>query len=99
MVGFIGLLQPFRNAIKLFFKEADLSFNVKFFVVLFFSSDRIFLFLMVWLIFPFIRIVLNFNLGILYFLCVPSLGVYGIMISGWSLIQIMLYWVGLRAVV
>lgn len=33
---------------------------------------------------PFFTLLFNFNLGVLYFLCCSRLGVYTIMIAGWS---------------
>lgn len=83
-VGFIGLLQPFSDAIKLFSKEQTYPLTSNFLLYYFSPVAGFFLSLMIWLVFPFISRVINFNLGILYFLCVSRLGVYGIIISGWS---------------
>nr|ALO76291.1 NADH deshydrogenase subunit 1 [Sinoxylon sp. SIN01] len=83
-VGFLGLLQPFSDAIKLFSKEQTHPLTSNFLVYYLSPVMGFFLSLMIWLVFPFISHVLSFNLGVLYFLCVSSLGVYGVLISGWS---------------
>lgn len=83
-VGFIGIPQPFRDAIKLFTKEQTYplisNFNMYFMSPVF----SLFLSLALWLCMPFIRVLFNFNFGILYFLCCSRLGVYAIIIAGWS---------------
>nr|YP_010546441.1 NADH dehydrogenase subunit 1 [Miridiba trichophora]UYI30137.1 NADH dehydrogenase subunit 1 [Miridiba trichophora] len=83
-VGFMGVPQPFSDAIKLFTKEQTYplmsNFNMYFMSPVF----SLFLSLSLWLCMPFLTVLFNFNLGILYFLCCSSLGVYAIMIAGWS---------------
>nr|YP_009995297.1 NADH dehydrogenase subunit 1 [Gymnochthebius lividus]QNP09700.1 NADH dehydrogenase subunit 1 [Gymnochthebius lividus] len=83
-VGFMGIPQPFSDAIKLFSKESILPLMSN--INLYYMSPifNLFLSLMLWMCMPFMTILFNFNLGILFFLCVASLGVYSIMISGWS---------------
>lgn len=83
-VGFIGVPQPFRDAIKLFTKEQTYplisNFNIYYISPIF----SLFFSLLLWICVPFIRILFNFNFGILYFLCCSRLGVYCIIIAGWS---------------
>nr|YP_003331379.1 NADH dehydrogenase subunit 1 [Apatides fortis]ACM45062.1 NADH dehydrogenase subunit 1 [Apatides fortis] len=83
-VGYMGLLQPFSDAIKLFTKEQTFPLVSNFYFYYFSPVFNLFLSLMLWLVFPFLSFVISFNLGVLYFLCVSSLGVYSVMISGWS---------------
>nr|YP_010987597.1 NADH dehydrogenase subunit 1 [Ochthephilus sericinus]WON66016.1 NADH dehydrogenase subunit 1 [Ochthephilus sericinus] len=83
-VGFMGIPQPFSDAIKLFSKEnvyPNMS-NVN----LYYLSPvmNLFLSLLLWMCMPFITVVFNFNMSILFFLCCSSLSVYTIMIAGWS---------------
>ena len=86
VVGFFGLLQPMADGLKLFLKETILP-----------SSSNLFLFILApiltflisvigWVVIPFGEgmVIADLNLGILYLFAVSSLGVYGIIISGWS---------------
>nr|WIL79860.1 NADH dehydrogenase subunit 1 [Tillus nitidus] len=83
-VGMIGILQPFGDAIKLFTKEQVFPYLSN--VNLYYISPimNLFLSLILWLSMPFFMGFLNFNFSLLYFLIVSSLGVYTIMIAGWS---------------
>nr|ALO71031.1 NADH deshydrogenase subunit 1 [Aleocharinae sp. 5 EF-2015] len=83
-VGFMGVLQPFSDAIKLFSKESiyPLMSNYNFY---YFSPVlNLFLALMLWMCMPFFSGLYSFNFGVLFFLCFSSLSVYSIMIAGWS---------------
>nr|ALO77155.1 NADH deshydrogenase subunit 1 [Anaspis sp. ANA02] len=83
-VGMIGILQPFSDAIKLFSKEQTFPFmsnlNIYYFSPIFNLVFSLFL----WMSMPFFSIFLNFELSILFFLGVSSLGVYTVMMAGWS---------------
>nr|QTC08135.1 NADH dehydrogenase subunit 1 [Parachauliodes buchi] len=83
-VGFVGLPQPFCDAIKLFTKEV--TYPVVSNYVSYYISPIIslFLILLTWMVFPMFWGLWNFNLGILFFLCCTSMGVYTVMIAGWS---------------
>nr|QGW14871.1 NADH dehydrogenase subunit 1 [Mycalesis intermedia] len=83
-VGFLGLLQPFSDAIKLFSKE-QVYLNYSNYIFYYFSPVLSFMLsLMVWMVIPYYFNMIMFNMGILFFLCCISLGVYTIMIAGWS---------------
>nr|YP_010836253.1 NADH dehydrogenase subunit 1 [Paradoxopsyllus custodis]WGC90515.1 NADH dehydrogenase subunit 1 [Paradoxopsyllus custodis] len=83
-VGFMGILQPFSDAIKLFTKE-QMYLNLSNYFMYYFSPVMsLFMALVVWLLIPSLYGGLVFNLGMLYFMCCLSLGVYMIMFSGWS---------------
>nr|YP_011026022.1 NADH dehydrogenase subunit 1 [Ventidius pulai]WQM87294.1 NADH dehydrogenase subunit 1 [Ventidius pulai] len=83
-VGYMGLLQPFSDGLKLFFKEQSYLFMSNFLVYYFSPVFMLMLSFSLWLLFPFLINVYDFNLGFLYFLCCTSLGVYGVLMCGWS---------------
>nr|AXS66030.1 NADH dehydrogenase subunit 1 [Cobelura sp. KM-2017] len=83
-VGFQGLLQPFSDAIKLFCKEQTFPYMANFNLYYLSPVLNLFLSLILWLCVPFFSMNLNFNFSILYFLSVSSLGVYMVMLAGWS---------------
>nr|YP_009110171.1 NADH dehydrogenase subunit 1 [Ctenoplusia limbirena]AIW64879.1 NADH dehydrogenase subunit 1 [Ctenoplusia limbirena] len=83
-VGFMGILQPFSDAIKLFTKEQTYP-NFSNYLSYYFSPVISFILsLMIWMLIPYYFNMISFNLGILYFLCCTSLGVYTVMVAGWS---------------
>nr|YP_011021010.1 NADH dehydrogenase subunit 1 [Minois paupera]WQM20669.1 NADH dehydrogenase subunit 1 [Minois paupera] len=83
-VGFMGLLQPFSDAIKLFTKE-QVYLNYSNYIFYYFSPVLSFMLsLMIWMVIPYYFNLIVFNMGILFFLCCMSLGVYTVMIAGWS---------------
>nr|YP_010620979.1 NADH dehydrogenase subunit 1 [Mimosilpha disticha]WAX39349.1 NADH dehydrogenase subunit 1 [Mimosilpha disticha] len=83
-VGFIGILQPFSDAIKLFTKEQTFPFLSNYLCYYFAPIFSLFLSLLVWFIIPYFTGFISFELGLLFFLCCTSLGVYTVMIAGWS---------------
>nr|AIW06302.1 NADH dehydrogenase subunit 1 [Curculionidae sp. MT-2014] len=83
-LGFIGLLQPFSDAIKLFTKEQTFPLMSNFNLYYLSPVANLFLALLLWMSMPFLTVNLNFDLSLLFFLCVSSLGVYTIMLAGWS---------------
>nr|YP_010625959.1 NADH dehydrogenase subunit 1 [Sininocellia chikun]WBK02705.1 NADH dehydrogenase subunit 1 [Sininocellia chikun] len=83
-VGFMGLLQPFSDAIKLFTKEQTFPIYSNYLMYYFSPVMSFMLSMVIWLIMPYYFGMISFNLGILFMLCCLSLGVYGLMIAGWS---------------
>nr|UPL65765.1 NADH dehydrogenase subunit 1 [Physomerus sp.] len=83
-VGFMGLLQPFSDGIKLFFKEQTYPYMSNFFIYYFSPVFMLILSFSLWVLFPHIINVYSFNFGVLFFLCCTGMGVYGVMLSGWS---------------
>nr|YP_010464222.1 NADH dehydrogenase subunit 1 [Strongylium kulzeri]UUL71599.1 NADH dehydrogenase subunit 1 [Strongylium kulzeri] len=83
-VGFLGILQPFADAVKLFTKEQSFPFMSNFGIYYFSPVMNLFIALFLWLMMPFLSVFFNFSLSLLFFLCVASLGVYTIMMAGWS---------------
>lgn len=83
-VGLIGILQPFSDAIKLFTKE-QIYPNYSNYLSYYFSPViRFLLSLIIWLVIPYYFNLIRFNMGILFFLCCTRLGVYTVIIAGWS---------------
>ena len=83
-VGFLGIPQPFSDAIKLFTKEQTLPFISNYLVYYFSPIFSLFLSLLCWLCFPLFIKLYSFNLGVLFFFCCLSIGVYSVIIAGWS---------------
>nr|YP_010627108.1 NADH dehydrogenase subunit 1 [Dierna strigata]WBK26799.1 NADH dehydrogenase subunit 1 [Dierna strigata] len=83
-LGFMGILQPFSDAIKLFTKEQTYP-NYSNYIMYYFSPVLGFIMsLMIWMVIPYYFNLISFNLGILFILCCMSLGVYTVMVAGWS---------------
>nr|ARH53713.1 NADH dehydrogenase subunit 1 [Anostirus castaneus] len=83
-VGFMGIPQPFSDAIKLFSKEQTNPIMSNYWSYYFSPVFNLFLSLVLWICIPFFSVFLHFSLGMLFFLCCSSLSVYTIMMAGWS---------------
>ena len=85
-VGFLGLLQPLADGLKLLFKETIVPFKANQFLFLLAPLLVLFFSLASWVVLPFSEqmLVCDLNFGLLYILAVSSLGVYGIILAGWS---------------
>nr|UQJ75234.1 NADH dehydrogenase subunit 1 [Tauritermes triceromegas] len=83
-VGFVGLFQPFSDAISLFSSEQYFPSVSNFLSYYFSPVFGLFLSLLVWVLIPYFSGFVSFELGLLFFLCCTSLGVYTVMIAGWS---------------
>ena len=81
---FLGLLQPFADAIKLFSKEITfMSYSNK---VLFFFSPvfSLFLILLLWVTIPFFRLFISIQFRFILLLTILRIGLYPLLVSGWS---------------
>nr|YP_010414761.1 NADH dehydrogenase subunit 1 [Hybos grossipes]URT60161.1 NADH dehydrogenase subunit 1 [Hybos grossipes] len=83
-VGLMGIPQPFCDAIKLFTKEQTYPLLSNYISYYFSPIFSLFLSLIVWMCIPFMFKLYSFNLGLLFFLSCTSLGVYTVMVAGWS---------------
>nr|AXS65444.1 NADH dehydrogenase subunit 1 [Coleoptera sp. 19 KM-2017] len=83
-VGFMGIPQPFCDAIKLFSKEQTYPLLSNYIMYYYSPIMSLFLSLLLWVIIPYYMILFSFSLGMLFFLACTSLGVYTVMIAGWS---------------
>nr|QDO71931.1 NADH dehydrogenase subunit 1 [Mytilisepta virgata] len=83
-VGFMGLLQPFSDAGKLFCKELNIPSCSN---VLPFVAAPLFMLMIsmsLWILYPFKSVGVLFIFGILQFLVTAGVAVYGVMVAGWS---------------
>nr|QKX48750.1 NADH dehydrogenase subunit 1 [Linoclostis gonatias] len=83
-LGFMGILQPFSDAIKLFTKEQTYPETSNYLSYYFSPVISFILSLMIWMLIPYYFNLISFSLGLLFFFCCTSLGVYMVMIAGWS---------------
>lgn len=83
-VGYIGILQPFSDAVKLFTKEQIIPTISNFLVYYLCPVFSLFISLLVWSVLPYETGLIRFNLRILFFLCCLSVGVYSTIVAGWS---------------
>nr|YP_010261319.1 NADH dehydrogenase subunit 1 [Gomphus vulgatissimus]UIB40226.1 NADH dehydrogenase subunit 1 [Gomphus vulgatissimus] len=97
-VGYCGVVQPFSDAIKLFTKEQTFPMTSNYLPYYMSPVFSLFTSLLVWLIMPFYFGLFTFNLGLLFFLCCTSMGVYTVMIAGWASNSLYALLGGLRAV-
>ena len=86
VVGPFGVLQPWADAFKLMFKEVILPAGSN--KVVFFLAPMLTfaLAMLAWAVIPITEnfAIADINLGLLYLFAISSLGVYGIIMSGWA---------------
>ena len=83
-VRFLGVFQPFRDAIKLFLKEVVVPYRAN--KVAFILSPAIIfiLIVLIWGMVPFKELRINIKFRIILFISILRLNVYPLFISGWS---------------
>jgi NADH-quinone oxidoreductase subunit H len=86
VVGPFGLLQPIADGAKLLFKETVIPTGANRVVFVAAPIVTFMLSLVAWAVIPFAAgvVIANINVGILYLFAISSLGVYGIIMAGWS---------------
>jgi NADH-quinone oxidoreductase subunit H len=86
VVGTYGLLQPLSDGFKLLVKETVIPSSSNRFIFVISPMITFIVSLIGWSIIPFSEYsyLAEMNIGILYLFAVSSLGVYGIVMSGWS---------------
>ena len=86
VIGYLGLLQPLSDGLKLFAKETILPSSANLVLFLFAPILTFILSLLGWIVIPLGKglVVSDLSLGMLYILAISSLGVYGVIIAGWS---------------
>ena len=83
-VRIIGILQPISDAIKLFTKQQDSPFSRNYILFFFSPVLRLILILIIWSILPLITRYHNFIFSIILLLVIIRLGVYPLLLAGWS---------------
>lgn len=85
-VGFKGLLQPFADVLKMLQKEMIVPAASNKFLFIIAPIISLGTALSAWAVIPVNSgwVIANINLGLLYILAMTSLGVYGVLISGWA---------------
>jgi NADH-quinone oxidoreductase subunit H len=86
VIGTFGLLQPLSDGFKLLVKETVLPSNANKFLFILSPIITFVISLMGWAIIPYDKysMLADINIGVLYLFAISSLGVYGIIMSGWS---------------
>jgi NADH-quinone oxidoreductase subunit H len=86
VVGPFGLLQPFADGLKLFFKETILPSGANRVVFMLAPMLTFTLGMIGWAVIPFDDglVLADINVGILYLFAISSLGVYGVIMAGWA---------------
>lgn len=84
-VGFLGILQPFSDAIKLFNKSLIITEIINFFLAISAPSMSFFLAILLISIIPFyIYTNLDNKFSLILFIVISRLGVYAVIMVGWS---------------
>lgn len=85
-VGILGLAQPFADLIKLVFKEIIVPSASNRYLFIIAPMITLATAMAAWAVIPFAKgwVLANVNAGLLYLFAVTSLGVYGVLISGWA---------------
>ena len=86
VIGFLGLLQPLADGLKLFVKETIFPSNSNIIIFLIAPMLTFVLSLIGWAVLPLSKqiVLADLNVGVLYLFATSSLGVYGIIMAGWS---------------
>nr|YP_009400038.1 NADH dehydrogenase subunit 1 [Segonzacia mesatlantica]ARW69936.1 NADH dehydrogenase subunit 1 [Segonzacia mesatlantica] len=83
-VGYMGVLQPFSDAVKLFTKEQTMPIMSNFLAYYLSPVFSLFVSLLVWVVVPYEVGLISFNMSVLFFFCCLSMGVYSTMVAGWA---------------
>nr|WAK83103.1 NADH dehydrogenase subunit 1 [Janus sp.] len=83
-LGFMGLMQPFSDGIKLFSKEYLVGYKMNYLIYLISPLFVFMLSLLIWVLFPFMFNLWQIDLGVLMLLSVFGVGAYFIIYSGWA---------------
>lgn len=86
LVGFLGILQPMADGLKLMIKEPVIPLNSNRLMYISAPIITLLLSLVNWVLIPFDKnvVISDLNIGILFILGISSLSVYGVIIAGWS---------------
>lgn len=86
VVGPVGVMQPFADGLKLFLKETIVPSGANKGVFFIAPMITFVLALVSWAVIPFSAewVLADINVGLLFLFAVSSMGVYGIIMSGWA---------------
>jgi len=86
VVGLLGVLQPFADGLKLLIKETIIPSKANKVIFIIAPILTLFLSFLSYAVLPFsvFNVFADINVGVLYIFAISSLGVYGIIMSGWS---------------
>jgi NADH-quinone oxidoreductase subunit H len=86
IVGFWGLLQALADGLKLVLKEVIIPYQANRFIFLLAPCLTFIISFLNWSLIPFNynEVILDFNYSLLYLYMFSSLGVYGIILAGWT---------------
>ena len=86
VVGPFGLLQSFADGLKVFLQETIIPTAANKGIFLIAPIITFTVALMAWAVVPFgpVAVLSDINIGLLYILAISSLGVYGVVMSGWA---------------
>lgn len=86
VVGPFGLLQSFADGLKLFLKETIVPSGANKAIFIIAPMITFTLALVAWAVIPFSpeMVLADINVGVLYLFAISSMGVYGIIMSGWA---------------
>nr|QUS62619.1 NADH dehydrogenase subunit 1 [Unkanodes sapporona] len=83
-VGFLGLLQPFSDAIKLFSKESYFIYFGNLLIYYFMPFLGLGVSMNLWVLYPNLFNFISFPLGLLFFIVCSGFLVYSILLSSWA---------------
>jgi NADH-ubiquinone oxidoreductase chain 1 len=83
-VGFVGVIQSFGDAVKLFIKEQTIPLFSNVIPYYFAPVVSLLIVILLWSVFPLRRNLVNYVYGGLFFFCCTSFGVYTLIARGWS---------------
>jgi len=86
VIGYLGLLQPLADGLKLFVKETILPSSSNLIVFILAPLLSFLLSLIGWAVIPFTEkaVLVDLNVGMIYLFAISSLSVFGIIMAGWS---------------
>jgi len=87
VVGVFGLLQPLADGIKLFAKETIVPTHSNKIIFILAPMIGFLLSLVCWVVVPYSAdsgVIADLNLSVLYVMAISSIGIYSILMSGWS---------------
>jgi len=83
-VGFVGLLQPFSDAIKLYSKELFIIFKSNKYLYYFCPLLRFSIILIIWRVYPVITNLYSINYSLLIIILIIRVRGYVLLLIGWS---------------